>query len=602
MDQNTERLCQQQNSDTTNSKAIDSVRFVDINSEILGGKGVKPGLVLTEDDVIDLTEEIPEIHLPAKPIITTAKRAIKPKVTASITAIAVQTYAESWEPVKSRDMNDALISNLPPNVNQLINTSSETALSSAINERENKNICSSKLLAQNVNKETLTISSLVDQPTGPQASLSDLKKGFKILDPANLNSDILKSNYLYQLPKDQVKNTIISLPNRIYLIPVSYFKKDNVVQIPGNSKIACFVDESITKSSGSVKNDAVINNLVQNENNVKSNFPVQMNMKNCGCVQNNNFEHSNPHIQVSKSLAVTQKKTELFRRCWSAKRNRKVDLEGFTMYDRLGFFKSEHVRAKKCFNILNTIIFDIQREISLLKSYLDSMKVCKSIVPKPARTGKTCLSLVALTKKHHLKECSIVLDRNEVHNYYKRRRLALKQQNRRRVNRNFQIPLSFEMIPFNSLNKINFNKPVLFINHHNFGTVNYANPEIETILFINTNNLVTEMCLDLCPQFKTAVQKKIVNIVEEKALKSFLGTYANQSISTHLPQKTKNISVWSEKLSKFKMFLLNNSEDKKDLQRCIQLDHNYSFDPSEERSAVSLLKIKRSIPFHLRNS
>lgn len=58
MDPNTEGFYKKDTIEIKKSKNVDTVRFIDIDSEILGGKGVKPGLVLTEEDpVIDLTEE-----------------------------------------------------------------------------------------------------------------------------------------------------------------------------------------------------------------------------------------------------------------------------------------------------------------------------------------------------------------------------------------------------------------------------------------------------------------------------------------------------------------------------------------------------------------
>lgn len=41
-----------------------------------------------------------------------------------------------------------------------------------------------------------------------------------------------------------------------------------------------------------------------------------------------------------------------------------------------------------------------------------------------------------------------------------------------------------------------------------------------------------------------------------------------------------------------------NSEDKRKMQRSVQLDHNYSIAPSGENITESLLEVKRSVPFH----
>lgn len=372
--------------------------------------------------------------------------------------------------------------------------------------------------------------------TEPYSTLTDLQKGFRILNPESINSNVLKSKYLKELPKELVKDTIISLPNKLYLIPVSYFKKDNVVEIPGNSKVASFI-ENDKDNSRIVKNDNVQNNNLK---------------KNC-CVQTDNFINDALHKADSKSTQVTQKKKPLFPRCWSVRKHRKIDLEGFSMYDRLGFFKSEHTRAKKCFNTLSNIIMIKEREVCKLKAERRKRKLAL----KNKKTERKFLAYAALKKRYHLKEFSIVLDRNEVSNYFKHKRLPTKlQRNKRRAYTEFEIPLSFETIPFRSLNKINFRNPVLFINHHNFGTIDYVKPEIETILFINTNDIVTEMCLDVCPQLKTAVKNNVVRIVNEEALENFLGTYTNQNITGHLPKKRRKLLCWMKSSSGSKHFFI----------------------------------------------
>lgn len=574
---------------------VNTLRLVDIESEILKGQGVKPGLVLTEDPIIDLTElihnptlqpvnasntqvlvlpasvgannsfnvtnitSLPSVQETGKqefamPIICKYKTpanvvpTIPTNVISSRPNIASTVY---YKPALSPVNNN----NFKPTVPISLNSNGNTLLVSPTQDKQ-KTVPASISSDQHTQESTTSIAVNNNSPTPAEFSLSHLSQGFRLLNPTNLNTSVLNQNYLNTLSKnDNMKNTIISLPDNIYLIPASYFKGNNVVQIPRNIKVAHLTPKDTTKST--TPPEEIIKVL----------------------------ENLEP-LPVENAIAAPAppKEPELTHPCWSNKRRRKLDLQGFAVHDRLGFFKAEFARSKKCFRRLSIIIENEEKIVNTLMKQ---------------KTRKENVWLNRMEKQYNLKQCRVVLNKNDILNYFKKKGSIRRKISRKKPSTSHLIfTWSFETISFNALKCIDFSKPVLFINHHNFGTINFEEPEIETILFINTNNLITEMCLASFPQLRAAVQKKIIRIVNEVDLEVFLGMDSRQSISGHLPKKRKTI-VSVEKTWKFQKFLATriNLTDKKSLQTYIENDHSYAIRTHEECNTTSLLKIKKSIPF-----
>lgn len=266
------------------------------------------------------------------------------------------------------------------------------------------------------------------------------------------------------------------------------------------------------------------------------------------------------------------KEPELVHPIWPKRKvHRKIDLEGFSWYDRLGFYKSEVLRAKAVLYKIDCMVSETKSEIRKLQHELDMTYPLK-----------------ALVNRYTPLEARVTLNPREIHNYFRecgRNRIKKvnktkmkeligrkkqKPPKKRPVVRKAQtykyrkphtipvdcdVPLSFESAPYTYLQEINFEKKVFFINQHNFSEMDYDNINAETVFFINTSDIITEMCLEMFPPLRQAVDTARVEIIDEAYIESFFKSksWVYQGVGKQLSMLDNSAT----KKREFKDFLLS---------------------------------------------
>lgn len=447
--------------------------------------------------------------------------------------------------------------------------------------------------------------------------LGNLRNGIKFLNPLALSQDLITEaigNTLAE--KKSIKNTIISLKDNMYLIPASYFGKTYINvngspiklpplqmnQMPMNIVQNAAQQANVDSSEFFVP---AVSNIIQPHELTPANHKIllttSMQTSNyatssgtipCDCGQTARVPNSPGTISFNKikqklshkldsiknkpapeQIAPTEspaKEPELVHPIWPKKKaNRKLDLEGFSWYDRLGFYKSEVLRAKTVLYKIDCMINKRESELRKLQNELDMTDPLKVLI-----------------KQHTPKEARVSLNRREIINYFtcwsrnrfkrvvfekpdgpkKPKKPPKKRPTVQRVPKykyrkphtipvDCDVPLTFESVRYSYLQEINFDKPVLFINQHNFSEVDYENIRVEMVFFINTSDIITEMCLEMFPPLRNAVETSVVEVVNETHLDSFFRSksWVYQPVGKQLSMFGTNASRKKE----FKAFLLS---------------------------------------------
>lgn len=467
------------NSDYSCTELSNSFRFVDVQSEILKGKEVKPGIL--NDETIDLTTEarpapIPSYHHPKIRCIPTA--ALTNPKPSGLTGIPLQTPKPAANTTQPRIM--------------LLNPSAQST--------------------QNVAVNSLAPASIPRTFIAKPASNSPKQIGMP------LNGEQIQVLNVNSLSVGNKLNTVntASAGGSVYLIPASFFLNGNL----------------------------------------RPNTTIVL-----------------PPIPMEP--VVERKKEELpepLHPCWKRKRHRKLDLEGFSLQDRLGFTATECSRVKRCTAHINSLISTEEAKIYELERRLDKVR------------------LMRVEKKYNIKDCTIMLDRNDVKSYYhniknrKRQPVILQRWLKaaeplkctpRPIYREMDMP---------ALKRLDYNEKIIFINDHNFGRLNYMNHLKDTIIFISSNPVTTEMCLQKFPLFRNVVQKGVVQIVNEQMLQEFCVRHPEMGLSEHIPRRVGRVKQNTQKFLTFKRFYENGVGIDSVAQRQyrVDLDHKYAMELSTE--------------------
>lgn len=284
-----------------------------------------------------------------------------------------------------------------------------------------------------------TAPQLVTQNIPVERMWSEIKNGVRFLHPSNLDHDILNKVADTLKTKSSLKNTIISLPNSVYLVPVGCFKG---APLPPDSMVS------------------IANGTNAEQQKEESQIPVKL-------------KHP----------------------CWNTKRNRKIDLDGFSAYDRLGFYKAESARAKKCQRHIDTIIDCLQKSVEKLRKELSVLNPEQSRMTRQKQKFQT-VHQPKMTIKRQSK--------------VKRYVAGVPQLRSRKT--------SFECMSAKMLASIKNSSPPI-IDHTNFERFQHH----ETSVFVNRDSTVTEMILESFPNFREAVKNHVVKIANEPEFNSVFG-------------------------------------------------------------------------------
>lgn len=386
-----------------------TVRLVDIEKEILKGKKVKPGIL--HDDVLPGPSKLSKLTV--APITTDH---ISSSVAAEGTVVNTLVIDQTSPNLVSTPASFIL------NPVQQANVVQQTV------QPQIKYVTAVKQTPIQWNKPSILRK---PPPVATQAipvdqTWSEIKNGIRFLHPSNLDYNVLNQvSDSLKTKKSSLKNTIISLPNSVYLVPLSYFQG---AQLPPDSMVSIASSEN---------RDECVNDNVE-------------------CVQ------TKTEIEETQPLRHP---------CWNRKRHRKLDLDGFTAYDRLGFYKAEVARTKKCHRTIEAIMGGLASSMIKIQNELTRIKLKTS--GKPLKRRK------CFTKK--------ILPADL-------RKIATKSS-----------------VVSKLLNKNN-TRPI--IDYNNFETFKHY----KSCVFVNRDTVVTQMILYTFPNFKTAVENGVVKVISESEL------------------------------------------------------------------------------------
>lgn len=382
-----------------------TVRLVDIDKEILKGKRVKPGIL--DDD----TQPGPSKR---------SKLTIAPAGTEALPMSPSPQAFILKQPMSSiLSAPDSIVLNSVP-------IPRENAVQQTVVQPEDKIKCVRAEEPPPIlwNKPSILRRPppLVTQTVPVEKMWSEIKNGVRFLHPSNLDQNVITKVSDTLKTKTSLKNTIISLPNSVYLVPLSCFKG---AQLPPDSMVSLA---------------------------------------------------SNDKVAVVENKKETEVKQVLKHPCWNSRRNRKLDLDGFTAYDRLGFYKAEAVRAKKCQKNVEAIIDKLRQSMLNTK---EGIEILKSRASDESMAGQK--------EKKRLPEKTLPPEA---------------QNSKRSISRKVRLT-RHESIPY--------------IDHTNVEKFHLY----KSCIFVNKNSVVTEIILKTFPDFKVAVDSGAVKIIsEQKTVKS----------------------------------------------------------------------------------
>lgn len=432
---------------------LPTVRLVDIDKEILKGKTVKPGLL--NDDATPG---------PSK-IANNENISFLPETQSSVTNTYILSQGmPALAPIGSPAMTTYIVNTAVGSVAQRLVTRTENQMKCVIAKEQP---AASIQQPKNVPPILRRAPQLVTQTVPVEKMWSEIKNGVRFVHPSNLDHDVLNKVMDTLKTKKSLKNTIISLPNSVYLVPLSCFKG---APLPVDSMVSIASDENGEK--GEEEADEVI--------------------------------------------------TKLKHPCWSNKRHRKLDMDGFSAYDRLGFYKSDSQRSKKCQKNVDSIIENLRNSIVKIQEellYLDS---------------------VEQKKKRKLQ---------------KRKAEQSEQNNKRRRRKKKLLAEPSSVSPKTSFETMTTEQLAL-IDRGSFHVIDHLNFESyvhhRLSLFVSNDCVVTEMILNLFPNFREAVDNGVVKIATEA---DFISVFGVESVK-HERQVEEDLN----KHLKFVKFLKDNNQ------------------------------------------
>lgn len=436
--------------------SLPTVRLVDIDKEILKGKTVKPGLL--NDDVTPGPSKI------AKLTETNENVSFLPQVQSPVTNTFILSQGmPALAPIGSPAMTTYILNTAPVgNVSQHLVTRSESEMKCVI-AKEQPAATQSKSVPPILRRGP----QLVTQTVPVEKMWSEIKNGVRFVHPSNLDHDVLNKVMDTLKTKKSLKNTIISLPNSVYLVPLSCFKG---APLPVDSMVSIGSDET--------------------------------------------QEISDETDEVT---------TKLKHPCWSNKRHRKLDLDGFSAYDRLGFYKSDSQRSKKCQKNVDSIIESLRNSIVKIQDellYLDSVeqKSKKKLQKRKAEQSEQ-------NKKRRRRRKKFFTEPTPA----------------------FSPKTSFETVTTEQLVLIG-RRSMHVINHLNFESYVHH----RSSLFVSKDSVVTEMILNIFPDFREAVDNGVVKIATEA---DFISVFGVESVE-HDRQVEEDLN----KHERFAKFLKDNHQ------------------------------------------
>lgn len=366
-----------------------TVRLVDIEKEILKGKKVKPGIL--DDDI----QPGPSKRAKVATHILPNPRQLQAYLPASASGSVIPNSVPD-EPLITNLLQPTIVQ---PEDEISCGNAEEAPMPSLV--WNNSQILREKFVTQSVPVDKMW---------------SEIKSGVRFIHPSNLDQNVItKVSDTLKTKASSLKNTIISLPNSVYLVPLSCFKG---AQLPPDSLVSLASNDRVNK------------------------------------------------VAVVEATKEIEEKEVLKHPCWNLKRNRKLDLEGFTAYDRLGFYKAEVMRAKKCQRCVQVIIDNLRQSMLSSKEEFAMLKY--------ESLGKSAGKLKCLPEKTSDPE----------------------SQNTKMT----------------TASKLRSQEAVYCIDHTNFEKFHLH----RSCIFVNKNSVVTEIILKTFPNFKAAVDSGAVKIVSEK--------------------------------------------------------------------------------------
>lgn len=460
-----------------NLKGLPSVRLVDIEKEILKGKTIKPGIL--NDDEPELPPK--ELQLQQGPGPSNKR---KLALTQQKPAKRVATNPPA-QPVPVVMNSVVLLTTTVPTM--MVNTLPAPKATAPVSPV--KCVVATKAPPTQPNLPTILRkpTQVVTQQVPVEKMWSEMKNGVRFLHPSNLDQDVLNKVANTLKTKKSLKNTIISLPNKVFLVPL------NCIQ------------------GGPLPSDSLVS--------IKS-VPEK----------------------------PVQPETPLKHHCWSTKKHRKLDLEGFGAYDKLGFYKAEAMKAKKCLKNLEIEIEKLTQSINSLTEELKVYEVPKKIVfhMNPTKTSK-----------NKRKRCRRVIGPRPAP----------------------VVTPFFKILKPNQLNQFHSGSTVV-LDHTDFETFEAC----DSVLYVNRDDVITSMILEKFPKFQEAVDSGMVKIVNEADYISVFGSEV---------KKFTNESNNSDKEERFKQFVKNSP-----ILTDVMNDHSYAIDEEFDCCENRLLRISKTVPYH----
>ncbi|KAF2900383.1 hypothetical protein ILUMI_05806 [Ignelater luminosus] len=392
-----------------------------------------------------------------------------------------------------------------------------------------------------------------------------LSKGTPPVDTETL------SKLLNSLPKLQYNQCyLINLPNKTQLLVRPTVMNTNV--LPSNQS-ALNTSKEQCSTSVSHKSDKTHTDNVKKTKEIKSTNP-------------------NPYrcVEVKKS-------------------NFKIDSDGFTFFDRLGFFKAEEKRSRRCVTMLNLHI-EVRDKLLLRLVEENENKRIKNLSNKQIKQNNRKIKKTKIhvkssslpmkkrtvenkhkeyyAKKYKLKDCSIILSKKEVSEYLAQKQKKIKRnqlylRNKYSVS-NLKLPVyhNSSSASLEELFTAASNSLITFVDDNNFELIEKLHLANEKIYFINAHEIVTALYTDIFPVFSIALQSAVIKIVEKAIFNKFLAastvkqeTSTNLKISDHEKARSQD----NNKLNAFGDFMIDFHAAQKKFQcetTSICLEHNYS--------------------------
>lgn len=384
-----------------------TVRLVDIEKEILKGKRVKPS-ILDEEPLGPPKKKVMVECAVTKSVSSTPSSL--PQTTMLNTSILNQTVSDSVVSAPTGFfVNPFLFTNMAP---EIIKEPAKIISTQCITAANQSNVYSNKPPSI-LRKPTQVVTKTVPV----EKMWSEIQNGVRFLHPSNLDHDMLHRVTDSLKTNQSLKNTIISLPNSVYLVPLSCFKG---AQLPPDSMV------SLT-----------------------------------------NYDKAETVSSIKNQAEATIK---LKHHCWNMRRHRKLDLDGFTAWDRLGFYKAEAARAKRCQKNLDTIIESLTNSVMQLKKELTLLQLTEENKPQIRQQKKEkCLPETEKSLRSELVDISVS-------------KLGLADYN-----------------------------TATFIDHRNFEHFRHY----KSCVFVYSDIVITEIILHGFPKFRMAVKKGVVKVMNE---------------------------------------------------------------------------------------